>query len=280
MPDRLTVYVSSCDGYSDCWGPFFRLFARYWPDFSGRIFLGTEYRDCAVDGLPVTAQQVCRRRAVPASVRVPWSQFTRWALEDIDADIILFMQEDFFLRGSVQTGQIDRLLNLMEMQPEIACIHLTDQGVLSEGPSTFENLDVVRLRQRYRVSCQCALWRKQELLSILRDDESAAEFEEFGSRRSAASGHLYLAVNKDFVCKDRYEIVPYVFTGIIQGRWNREVVSLFAENGIDVDYSARGFTDDPRPPKTLGRKLAYQWRHLKLFLRNEYDLRIRPQRTA
>lgn len=280
MLDRLSIYVSSCDSYSDCWEPFFRLFARYWPDFSGRIFLGTEYRDFSLEGFRLRAQQLCLRRGVPASVRVPWSRFTRWALEEIDADIILFMQEDFFLRGRVQSGQIDHLLQLMETHPDIACIHLTDQSVLPEGPSEFENLDVVRRRQRYRVSCQCALWRKQELLSLLLDDESAAEYEEFGSRRSAYAGHKYLVVNQEFVCKDRYELVPYVFTGIVQGRWNREVVPLFADHGIDVPFSVRGFTDEPRPAKPLGRKLAGQWHRLICFIRNEYHLRIRAQRAS
>ena len=280
MRNNLTVYVSSCDGYSDCWAPFFRLFGRYWPDFGGRIFLGTEYRDYAVEGLPVHAQQLCRKRGVPASQRVPWSRFTRWALEEIDADIVLFMQEDFFLRAPVRSDDIDRFLTLMEEHPDIACIHLTDQGPLPEGPSAFDRLDVVQRKQRYRVSCQCALWRRAELLSLLRDDESALEFEKFASRRSAAAGHLFLTVNRDFVRKDRYEIVPYVFTGIIQGRWYREVVPIFAENGIEVDYARRGFTDEPRPAKPLWKKVAFRLRQLKLSIRNEYDLRIHPQRTA
>lgn len=280
MLERLAVYVSSCDGYSDCWEPFFRLFGRFWPDFGGKVYLGTEYLPYAYEGLDITALQVCSRHDVPRDERVPWSQFTRWAIEGIEADIILFMQEDFFLRDRVKSADIDRFLTLMEEYPDIRCIHLTDQASLPEGPSGYPDLDVVKLRQRYRVSCQCALWRKAELLSLLKDRESAWEFEELGSRRSAAARRLYLTVNRSFVRKGVYEIVPYVFTGIIRGRWFPEVVPLFRENGIEVDYSRRGMSDEALPRKPLAQRISHLFHRLKRLIQNEYAIWTRPQGTA
>lgn len=83
--------------------------------------------------------------------------------------------------------------------------------------SEYERLNAVILKQRYRVSCQAALWRKQELLEIIREQESAWEFEEFGSQRSGIMGHKYLVVDKTWIRLDVFEIIPYIFTGIIQG---------------------------------------------------------------
>lgn len=280
MLDRLPVYVSSCDGYSDCWEPFFRLFARYWPDFGGMVYLGTEYLTYGCEGVDITPLQVCGKRGIPREERLPWSRFTRLALEGIDSDIILFMQEDFFLRERVKTAEIDRFLTLMEAHPEIRCIHLTDQASLPEGPSGYPDLDVVKRRQRYRVSCQCALWRKEELLSLLRDDENAWEFEELGSRRSAAAGRLYLTVNRSFVRKDVFEIVPYVFTGIIRGRWYPEVVPLFRENGIEVDYARRGMSDEALPLKPLPKRVSHFFYRLKRLIQNEYAIWTHPQGIA
>lgn len=280
MLERLAVYVSSCDGYSDCWEPFFRLFERFWPDFGGRVYLGTEDLPYSFERIDMTALRVCLRNAVPKGERVPWSRFTRLALQSVGADIILFMQEDFFLRDRVRSADIERFLTLMEEHPEIRCIHLTDQASLPEGPSEWPDLDVVRRRQRYRVSCQCALWRKEEILSLLRDDESAWEYEEFGSRRSAAAGRLYLTVSRSFVQKGRYEIVPYVFTGIVQGRWYPEVVPLFKENGIEVDYSLRGLSDESRPRKPLLKKVSYQFNRLKRLIQNEFYIWTHPQGTS
>ncbi|MBR1706866.1 MAG: hypothetical protein IJ721_08810 [Bacteroidales bacterium] len=275
----LAVYISTCDGYSDCWNPFFRLFERYWPDFSGTLYLSTEYKEYAYGNLPVVSQRLCWSHGVPTSERVPWSRFTRWALEAVPDDLVLFLQEDFFLKGTVRSEVVDRYAVLMREHPDIRCLHLTDQSVQCGGPSEFPGLDEVPLRQRYRVSCQCALWRKDEILSILRDDESAWEYEEFGSARSAALGHRYLAVSHDVVRLGVYEIVPYVFTGIVQGQWLPEVQPLFEANGVVVDYTVRGFHEGRRRKPFLDR-VRYHLHRLVKKVRNEYDIRVHLERVA
>lgn len=52
-----------------------------------------------------------------------------------------------------------------------------------------------------------------------------------------------MGVNQDVIKKDKNEILPYIFTGIIKGKWKPEVEGLFIENHIDVDFSIRGFYD-------------------------------------
>ena len=275
-----SIYVSSCDGYSDCWEPFFTLLERYGPGCAHPLYLGTEYKDSPRPA-KVTALPVCLRHGVPASQRVPWSRFTRWALEEIPSPLILFLQEDFFLKAPVQDAEIERLAALMESHPEISCIHLTDQGPLAEKPSeAFPGLDEVRLHQRYRVSCQAALWRKDELLALLRDHESAWEYEEFGSARSAALGHLYLCVSRQVVRLGQYEIFPYIFTGIVRGQWMREVVPLFKENGIAVDLSLRGiYEEQPARKKPSWKRFAGWWVHRWKKCENERYIRRHIKRA-
>ena len=37
-------------------------------------------------------------------------------------------------------------------------------------------------------------------------------------------------------------IIPYGLTGIVKGRWNKDVVyDLFRNNGVKIDFSKRGF---------------------------------------
>ena len=38
--------------------------------------------------------------------------------------------------------------------------------------------------------------------------------------------------------------MPYIFTGIIKGKWKNEVPPLFDKYNIVIDYSLRGFVDD------------------------------------
>lgn len=247
------IYISTCDGYSDCWTPFLTLFKKYWPGFDGPLYLSSEYKDCSFEGLDVHAMKVMDHFP-EGTGRIPWSRFTRKALELIPSDIILFMQEDFFLRAPVRADVIRDFADLMEAHSDIQCIHLTDQCGKGSVPSRFAHLDEMIHDRAYRISCQCALWRKSEILSVLRDWESAWEYEMLGSARSAAMGHLYLQVRRDYVRLGEFEIVPYIFTGIIKGQWQKDVPALFAENGIEMDFGRRGMYTGPKPT-TGGNKL-------------------------
>lgn len=238
MPNY-SIYLSTCDGYADCWDPFFSLFEKFWPSFDGKIYLSSEYKEYHRNH--VIPMKLCESHSVPKSKRISWSKLTRWGLEEIPEDIILFMQEDFFLKAPVRYELIDKFYDLMLSNPEIKCIHLTDQNGEGATSCDYDGLDLMQTHRPYRISCQCALWRKEELLTLIRNRESAWEWEIFGSHRSAALGHQYYQVRRDFVKLDQFEIVPYLFTGIVKGKWIPQVVPLFKQNGIDVDFSMRGF---------------------------------------
>lgn len=214
-----SILINTCDKFDDCWDPFFKLWSLHWTDCSGKIYLNTEYKDYSYPELDITAVKGCERHHIPKEKRATWSQCLKWALETMDTDIILYMQEDYFLKDTVKNEIIENYVQLMTEHSDIACIQLTDQAVLDCGSSEYERLNAVILKQRYRVSCQAALWRKQELLEIIREQESAWEFEEFGSQRSGIMCHKYLVVDKTWIRLDVFEIIPYIFTGIIQGRW-------------------------------------------------------------
>ena len=61
------------------------------------------------------------------------------------------------------------------------------------------------------------------------------------------------------------QVIPYVPTGIVKGRWNRDAVeNLFATHGIRVSYEERGWWDPATYVRSsLGTKLrklpGYAW---------------------
>ena len=201
-----------------------------------------------------------------------WSQCLKWALDSIPEDIILYLQEDYFLKFQVQTSMIDDAVKLMLENKDIKCIHLTDQGCSTSGSSAYEGYDQCVLHDKYRVSCQAALWYKGELYSLLREWESAWEFEQFGSKRSAILNHTYIAVSSKVVKKDCFEILPYVFTGIVKGRWYEETIPLFEKHDIVIDWSKRGLLSEVKPEtflqntkRRIGRVPRYFIAYLDLF---------------
>lgn len=268
MLNKYSILINTCDGFEDCWDPFFKLFSRFWPDCKAMVYLNTEFKSYSYSGLNVVPVRNTEGRGL---ARATWSQCLRWALESIDGDIILYMQEDYFLKDTVKNDLVEFYVNLMYSDERIKCIHLTDQSVDTCGNSEHDNLDIVKKNQRYRVSCQAALWRKDELLSLIRDYESAWEFEEFGSKRSAVIGHLYLAVSHSFVELDRFEIIPYIFTGIIKGRWYEPTKDLFQRNEIMVDWDRRGFVADA-PSRTFKMRAEYRLKKIPKIIRSYFDV--------
>jgi hypothetical protein len=211
--NNFTVLINTCDKFEDCWDPFFKLFSIYWPDYKGKIYLNTEYKNYSYGNLNIISIKGCEvKRDVH---KITWSECLKRALESIDNDIVVYMQEDYFLKDTVKNELVEKYAKLMRYNGDIHCIHLTDQAVIAEDKSlNYEGLYTVALKQRHRISCQAALWRKSVLLSYLRSYENAWQFEEFGSKRSAALKHNFYVVDKNWVKLNKFEIIPYVFTGI------------------------------------------------------------------
>ena len=265
-----SILVNTCDKFEDCWNPFFKLFQKYWPDFTGVIYLNTEYKDYTYEGLNIISLKVCQKQQ--DAHNITWSECLKRALDLIDSDNILYMQEDYFLKGRVKNELVKKYADLIHENLDIHCIHLTDQSLIATNEiCNYEGLKVALKNQRYRISCQAALWKKNVLISYIRTYESAWQFEEFGSKRGAIMKHNFYVVDKNWIKLNEFEIIPYIFTGIVQGKWYEEVVDLFKFNDIVIDYSKRGFLSD-RNPKSLINKIKYKFYLLPVIIRNLPDL--------
>lgn len=249
-----SIIVNTCDSYSDCWEPFFRLFSEFWKDCRGKIYLNTEYKDFSCPWLDVTATKVCEKNNFPKDERMPWSLCLKHAVRQTASDIILYMQEDYFLKAPVKNDLVEEFVLFMEAHPEVKCIHVLNWEGYATEASPYEKFKQVPIRHPYRMSCQAALWRKEELLEILADDESGWDTERFASRRSSRLGHVYLAVEPTWIIEDCYEVIPYIYTGIEGGKWDHKNVykmdCLFKKYGLEVDFDKRGIS---RPVPFLKR---------------------------
>ena len=60
--NNIPVFVSSADSYSDIWPAFFTLFKREWPEFSGVIYLNTEYLSYEYEGLNIVCTKLGKQK--------------------------------------------------------------------------------------------------------------------------------------------------------------------------------------------------------------------------
>lgn len=261
---KYALLINTCDKFEDCWDPFFQLFEKFWPNFDGQIYLNTELKEYSYNKLNIVSLKVAKNSN---DERLTWSQCLKIALKSIEEDIILYMQEDYFLKGKVQNDLISKYVNLMSNDKTIDCIHLTDQAVANNGPSEYNTLYTVKTKQRYRLSCQAALWKKEVLNYYLRNHESAWEFEEFGSKRASWENHKFYVVDPNWIKLNKNEIIPYVFTGIIGGKWKKEIVTLFNHFEIEVDYSKRGFHTG-RNNKSVQEKIDYKLKKIPIQIKH------------
>src|ERR1700682_4067802 len=121
-----SIFVNTTDKFEDCWFPFFKTFSVFWPDFNGSIYLNTEFKEFKYEGLKI----VSIKNGLEIQ-RATWSECLRNGLNSVESEIILFMQEDYFLDPNVD-NQIIHDYALRMKNYDIDGIHLTDQH--SKGP--------------------------------------------------------------------------------------------------------------------------------------------------
>ena len=244
MSNNFTILVNSSDGFEDCWTPFFTLFSKYWPGYTGQIFLNTETKDWSFTKLDIKCTKI--QESYPGH-KLTWSECLIGALNKIETPLVLYFQEDYFLEKMVDTELINLFAERMLDNEEIKHIGLTHFG--SQGP--FENTNdshlwKIRQNARYRISTQVGLWRVEALKSYLRASENGWMFEIYGSRRARRINELFLTANRDLYNPDSAPIVQYTHTGIIKGKWHPAMKKLFSLHGLDVDFKKRGFYK-PKP---------------------------------
>jgi hypothetical protein len=269
MNSNYSILINTTDTFEDCWFPFFTLFKKYWPEYTGKIYLNTETKSYSHEGLNIIS---IKNNKNTANNKVTWSECLIRALNLIDDEIVLYMQEDYFLKDFVKNDIVEKFVQLIHDNYKIDCIHLTDAGGNLGLASTYhENLNHLISPQRYLTNCQAALWKKKTLTSLIRPYENAWQFEEFASKRAAKLNPIFLGVSRSFVKHNEYEIIPYVFTGIIQGRWYEPVVQLFNKNDILVDFSKRGFVNQA-PKRSIKTKFLYQLNRFPILIKNWLEL--------
>jgi hypothetical protein len=232
---KFAILVNTTDSFEDCWLPFFKLFKLFWPSYNGTIYLNTEKKSFVYQGLNIISVK-------SGLTDAPWAKCLEHAVNRIDEDCFIYMQEDYFLHSMVNFRTVENLYREF-VKGTSDCLHLTDQCTIGPFGKSSVTSEIWRILNGadYRVSTQAAFWKTKSILSIIRPWESGWDFERFGTARSVALSVDITCVNQDVYKQNVNELMPYVFTGIIKGKWKPEVVPLFKNHEIDIDFNTRGF---------------------------------------
>lgn len=228
-----SVLITSCDSFEDAWVPFFKLYCQYWNDGQIQTYLITEKKKFLYPGVDIKCTQVNKE----STQKFTWAESLLISLDQVSTEIVLLYMDDFFITQPVNITMIDEAANSLLNNKKLDAVYLSASGPLHCSRLSDNNLYcIVDQFSSYKVSMQACLWKKSVLKSLVKANENAWMFELFGTKRSHMRKLNFLRVKH---AKDNP--ISYINTGITKGKWNKTVVPLFKQNGINLEFSERGF---------------------------------------
>lgn len=267
MDNRCKVLVFSCDKYEDAWYPFFTLMDRYWTDCPYEFILNTESKNC---DLNLEHIKVVTYNLYKQGENVPYGKRTLDHLRRMDCKYVIITMDDFFIRSRVNTEEVNKIVDWMDTDDKIAsfCLVHHDDRHSCRYSRYEKGYEHYSLRPRYckqNYDFQISVWRREALIKSWREYESPWEWEGPANYRSFHDGYKYYDLDED--AEFPFDYIDYKkgeWSGIRKGKWVKKTVyDLFKKEGIEIDYSIRGFFDpdkDINPGKTTIRSFLREVR--------------------
>lgn len=222
----------SCDSYSDIWEPMVYSLDKFWPDCPFPTYLCSETKNF----------EHPRIGNIQVYQRMGWSEMLISVLRQLSSKNVIYLQEDYILKGKTDTGGLIDLLEYYEKN-NAAYLRLIPYPPPREIIDEKLNVGKLEKGSQYRTSLQAAVWDRKVLLNLLDASENGWQFERNSVERS---GHLdrpfySVSLNSDEPNKNlhRYPL-DYYSTAILQGKWQKEGVKLLRKAGVPIDTSTRG----------------------------------------
>ena len=223
------VLIYSCDKYSDVWGPFFKLFFKYW-DCPYPVYLVTESEQCLLPNVKTI------------NANGEWTERVQKAVREIPTKYVIGMCEDFFFRRDVRQDLIERCVMYMEHDHEIGCFNFEKErqpGIKIEISLHYPNFGKKQNAGHYfQKSCQPTLWRRKYLEELL-DCKLDPWHWEWQEREYDLNHFIWIGSEEETAFS--YGLHDRNNFGIVQGKWAKDDVEpLFKKEHIDIDLSIRG----------------------------------------
>lgn len=216
QPARLAIVVASCDKYSDLWDANFELFFKNWPDCPYPVYLVANHKCC----------EHPKVRTLLAGDDLDWSTTISRAIASLQQSHLLFWMDDFFLVGRVDNIKIARLYKQV-VEKSYAFLRLRPYPPPPNW--SVEGVGKLSKEANYRVSLPVTIWSVHTLRQIIKEGESAWEFEINGTERSRMLTGFYCT---------RDEMFNYLH-GVERGVWMRPAAHELERLGYRLDYSRR-----------------------------------------
>lgn len=235
------VLVSSCDSYSDLWEPFFKILSAEWEEVNNyKIVLNTESKEFAYENLKIICYRMFEGK------RTAWGKRLIETLKRMDCKYVIFLLDDFFITEKVDQKQIDKCIEYLEEDDNIAYFSFVPVDDVNDIPSDkYPGFELRSPHGNWRLNTQAAVWRRDKLIEYVRPHESAWDWEIFGSERSQRYTEEFYVQQKE--CKRVFQYDNKWGGAIHRGKWTPSGVELCRKYNININFEERGYEIEPPP---------------------------------
>lgn len=242
----LAIFITSFDGYSDLWNPFFEIFNYYWGDCKYNMYLSSNYKNYSYRNLKVLS----------IGQEISWKDRMLKSLEKINEEYVLIFLEDYFLGNVVKNKDIEEIMDFIKKN-NVLMYRIAHYPKPKKNKGIVGNAIPIFKDQRYGVNFQCAIWNKKHLYKIIESLENSScwDFEYYFLKIASKSTHelyKYYFVDK----RNLFNIK----NGVLKGKWIPSTVKYYRKKGVDFKLSQREFLSKAEVLKMktygIGRKVV------------------------
>lgn len=226
---KVAIFIASSDGYQECWRPIVHSFEKFWPDCEWPRYIVTNYKE---EDLPNTTF------IKVGNDNRSWCNLMRMGLEKIDADYIIYFQEDYWINKTVDNNAI---LNHIRYCDEHNVDYLKIDRDMPRDKYRIGHSDYCDNPPdiRYSVNTAIAIWRKSVMINLMVQDWNGWYFErniipyiKEHSIKIKSERLLSGLVKSKGIC-------TIDGNAIVRGVWNYSAIDFLKENGMEEIISKR-----------------------------------------
>ncbi len=227
--NKIAILINSCDAYSDLWPYFFRLLQINWKSINEyNIYLNTEKITKFETEIPVTIINT-KQEGIDQ-----WGKRLINSLSNIKEDYVVVLMDDFFLRKPLDDQRLLKCVQYFEEEERVSVFYLAHVYRRSFPESVYKGFVEIPKHTNYRLNSCPALWKKEKLLTYIKETDNPWAWEYFGGCRTNHTEDLFFCVEKG---KPIYDYAHAIY----RGKWlDNEIQPLINEFCLDIDTSVRG----------------------------------------
>lgn len=167
---KVTLFISSCEKFSDLWELHLALLDKNWMDRSIECILMT---DAPTKFKTVNVNVLC------AGIDSVITDRIRSALKLINTKYVLFTLDDYLLINTIKTSDIEELINTMDNERlDYVRLYKYPKSRITQPLASNKNVEILTFDKRYDINLYPSIWKTSFLAAAIKGQTMDAwEFE-------------------------------------------------------------------------------------------------------